>query len=135
MDPVTRKNHWRETIERCLSSGLTISKWCELNKIAPSTLYSWMARFRKEEDECAPERNASEWIEVTKDALTRKLALAPTTQVTDVATALCKPDDRAVNAAGSPPAIHTRINGIEMSIPTGSKQADIEAVFKAAISL
>ena len=84
MDPVTRKNNWREIIERCLCSGLPINRWCELNKVAPSTLYSWMAKFRKEEAELFESQNTSEWIEITKEKLGLSVALTHPTKDTAV---------------------------------------------------
>lgn len=80
MDPTARRNNWREIIERCLSSGLPVNRWCELNKVAPSTLYSWMAKFRKEEAELFESRNTSEWIEITKEKLAANMALVSTTE-------------------------------------------------------
>lgn len=139
MDPVTRRNNWREIIERCLSSGLPVNRWCKLNKIAPSTLYSWMARFRKEEAELFEGRNTSEWIEITKEKLAANIALTPTTEGGVILDARKEPETNSSikhqSTTQSTPIICARIGGVELSISPGSIQADIEAVFKAAISL
>lgn len=139
MDPATRRNNWREIIERCLSSGLPINRWCELNKIAPSTLYSWMAKFRKEEAELFEQHNTSEWIEITKEKLAANIALAPTTEGGVILNARTKSETNSPtkhqSTVQSTPGICARIGGVELSISPGSIQADIEAVFKAAISL
>lgn len=131
MNPVERRNQWREKIERCLSSGLPVYEWCRLNKIAPSTLYSWMAKFRKEETESICEPNASEWIEVTKRSLAANAALAP--KVTGGSAPREK--SHTGNLASAPLAIGARINGVDLSIPSGCSEADVIAVFKAASSL
>ena len=52
MTPDERRSMRREQVERCLSTtGMTIKEWCGLNGVAPSTMYYWMSRFRKEEPE------------------------------------------------------------------------------------
>lgn len=139
MDPTTRRNNWREIIERCLRSGLPVNRWCELNKVAPSTLYSWMAKFRKEEAELFESQNTSEWIEITKEKLGLSVALTQSTKDTAVVGthAILKASNPEKHQAPtqSAPDIRARIGSVEISITSGSEQADIEAVFKAAMSL
>ena len=66
----------REQVERCLSTTMTIKNWCALNGVPESTMYGWMSRFRKEEPELFEKPNASEWIEVTREAIAAQTALA-----------------------------------------------------------
>ena len=67
MNDAQRRDMWAGRIERCLDSGMTIGEWCGLNKVSPSSLYKWMARFREEEPGRFPRRSskASNWIKVT----------------------------------------------------------------------
>lgn len=126
---------WRERIERCLSSGMTNSEWCRLNKVAPSTLYSWIAKFRKEEAALFAECNTSEWIEITKQGLATNVALAPVATKEEKIEANAGAEKTAYAPDRSTPIIYARLNGVELSITPGSEQTDIDAVFKAAISL
>ena len=133
-----RRNQWRETIERCLSSGMTIRRWCELNSVAVSTFYAWMAKFWKEETALFPECNASEWIEITKEGLAASVALAPVKADCMSLPTQTKADrstGMATNIPVTAPTIRTQVNGIEMLISAGSTEEDITAVFKAAMSL
>ena len=139
MDPATRRNNWREIIERCLCSGLPVNRWCELNKIAPSTLYFWMAKFRKEEAGLFEHQNTSEWIEITKEKLAANVALAKPAKGKAIVDARQAPETRNPikhqACAQSAPDIRARIGGVEMNIAPGSALTDIEVVFKAAMSL
>ena len=49
-----RRDMWAGRIERCLAADITVKarrppRWCALNKVAESSLYKWMARFREED--------------------------------------------------------------------------------------
>lgn len=44
-----RRDMWAGRIERCLAADMTVKEWCALNKVAESSLYKWMARFREED--------------------------------------------------------------------------------------
>lgn len=65
---IVRRNMWAERIERCLSSSMSIERWCKLNHVGRSSLYAWLARFREEELGRFPRRNAAtlNWIELTR---------------------------------------------------------------------
>lgn len=65
------RNMWTERIERCLSSSMSIERWCKLNHVGRSGLYAWLARFREEEPGRFPRRNAAtlNWIELTRGGL------------------------------------------------------------------
>lgn len=49
MDDAQRRDMWAGCIERCLAADMTVKEWCALNKVAESSLYKWMARFREED--------------------------------------------------------------------------------------
>lgn len=73
------KNMWTERIERCLSSSMSIERWCKLNHVGRSSLYAWLARFREEEPDRFPRRNAAtlNWIELTRGGLADSKAIVP----------------------------------------------------------
>ena len=62
-----RRDMWAGRIERCLAADMTVKEWCALNKVAESSLYKWMARFREEDPDRFPRRSseASSWMKVT----------------------------------------------------------------------
>lgn len=53
-----RRDTWAGRIERCLASAMTVKEWCALNKVAESSSYKWMARFRKKDPERFPRRSS-----------------------------------------------------------------------------
>lgn len=65
------RNMWAERIERCLSSSMSIERWCKLNHVGRSSLYAWLAGSREEEPGRFPRRNAAtlNWIELTRGGL------------------------------------------------------------------
>ena len=77
----------REQVERCLSTTMTIKDWCELNGVPASTMYFWMSKFRKEEPELFGQPNATEWIEVTRESIAARTALAKRERTTAPAAA------------------------------------------------
>lgn len=66
----------REQVERCMSADMTIKGWCALNKVPESTMYAWMARFREEEPGLFGKPDAGEWIELTRESIAGRTALA-----------------------------------------------------------
>lgn len=125
----------REQVERCLSTTMTIKDWCALNGVAESTMYAWMARFRKEEPELFGAGNASEWIEVTREAISARTALAtvdgPSHAAAVPAAAGGMPQERASDA----PAVTVRVNGAEVVVPEGVGQGHLASVLRAVASL
>lgn len=121
----------REQVERCLSTTMTVKDWCALNGVPKSTMYAWMARFREEEPELFGPPNAGEWIEVTRDALAARTALArrePEGPAEAVAGAV---RERPLGA----PAVTVRMGGAEVVVPEGVGQGHVAAVLKAVASL
>ena len=126
----------REQVERCLSTtGMTIKEWCGLNGVAPSTMYYWMSRFRKEETELFGRPNATEWIEVTRESIAARTALAKregTAVPADTASGktVAGPDGAP---AGS--AVVVRLNGADVVVPDGAAERHVASVLRAVASL
>lgn len=68
MDDAQRRDMWAGRVERCLAADMTVKEWCALNKVAESSLYKWIARFREEDPDRFPRRlsEASSWMKVTR---------------------------------------------------------------------
>lgn len=134
-----KRDMWRERVERCLTSDYSNKEWCELNRICPSTLYYWIAKFKKEEPGLISTQNTSEWIEITKEALAHRVAMVPHSKSSQILGSCDTYADENADARHSTtkgmPAIHVRINNVEMSISPGSNESDIAQVFRAASSL
>ena len=126
-----RVNMRREQIERYLASGATVAEWCRLNKVAESTLYSWMAYFRENEPESFGSANASRWIEVSRSGLAASTALA----TTKAAPSPARRAQPVASARAEAPCILATLNGVELSIPPGAAESDVAAVMRAAVSL
>ncbi len=130
MTPQERKSMRREQVERCLSADITIKDWCMLNKVAKSTLYAWMARFREEEPELFAKPSTSEWIELSKESISSRTALAKYSAAS-VKLTHCGEDDTAVYTS----SIVVHIRDADIVIPSGCSEADIASVLKAVASL
>lgn len=159
MDNAERRNMWRDRIERCLASGMTIKEWCYLNRVCKSSLYKWMALFRKEEPGCFPRRSsaATNWIEVRRDDIADACAIVAmhdahrtsddqsiSDEVESVKEAIsndlvsertdligCAP----CSPTHSSQSIHALIGRIGIDIPPGCSEGDIAVVMRAAMSL
>lgn len=109
-----------------------------LNEVSLSTMYFWMAKFRKEEPDIFPKQNAGKWIEVTKENLATSVALACCETDIQKTTKIKLPKTKQSNLENNiftPRAIGAHVNGVDLSIPFGTSQSDIECVFKAAKSI
>lgn len=64
-------------IERCLAADMTVKERYALNKVAESSLYKWMARFREEDPDRFPRRSseASSWMKVTRPGIADAAAI------------------------------------------------------------
>ena len=133
MPPQERRNFRREQVENCLSSSMTIEEWCRLNHVSESTMYRWMAIFRDEEPELFEKPNASQWIELSRDAIAAQTALAtkPAAGGGPVAMPACE----TVNTKAPPAPIIVRVNGAEVAVPPGSADAHIASVLRAVARL
>ena len=138
MTPQETRSMRREQVERCLSTkGMTIKEWCELNGLAPSTMYYWMSRFRKEEPELFGGPSAGEWIEITRESIAARTALA---KREGPAAPAASPAVSARMHAGSesaplPAAVVVRINGADVVVPEGVAEPHVASVLRAVASL
>ena len=126
----------REQVERCLSTtGMTIKEWCGLNGVAPSTMYYWMSRFRKEEPELFGQPNTSEWVEISRESIAARTALAKRG-----GTAVPADSASGKMVAGPPEApgsfaVIVRLNGADVVVPDGAAERHIASVLRAVASL
>ena len=126
----------REQVERCLSTtGMTIKDWCELNGVPTSTMYFWMSKFRKEEPELFGKPNASEWIEVTRESIAAKTALATREGTTAPAAASSGKTMAGSAEAPAGSAVIVRLNGADVVVPDGAAEQHIASVLRAVASL
>jgi transposase-like protein len=126
----------REQVERCLSTtGMTIKEWCELNGVPASTMYFWMSKFRKEEPELFGQPNATEWIEVTRESIAARTALAKREGA--AAPAAAASGKTSAESAGAPAgsAVIVRLNGADVVVPDGAAERHIASVLRAVASL
>ena len=137
MTPQETRSMRREQVERCLSTkGMTIKEWCELNGLAPSTMYYWMSKFRKEEPELFGGPNAGEWIEITRESIAARTALARREEASVPATPPAA--ETAAVGDGAPigsAAVIVRVNGADVVVPEGVAEAHVASVLRAVASL
>jgi hypothetical protein len=112
---------------------MTIKDWCALNKVPESTMYAWMARFREEEPELFEKPNASQWIELSRDAIAAQTALATMPAADDGLVEAPVSGAMEANVPSAP--IIVRVNGAEVAVPPGSADAHIASVLKAVAAL
>ena len=128
----------REQVERCLSTaGMTVKEWCGLNGVAPSTMYYWMSRFRKEEPELFGRPNTSEWVEITRESIAARTALA---KRGEPAAPAVPPGASAETAASPAPgafpaAVVVRLNGADVIVPEGAPESHVASVLRTVASL
>lgn len=117
----------REQVERCLATTMTVKDWCRLNKVPESTMYAWMARFRKEDPGMFDDLRAGEWIELSRGAIAGRTAIER---------APAAPSGTAPADPGGPRgAIVVRVNGADVAVPPGADEHDVAAVLRAVASL
>lgn len=139
------EEYWRCHIERLLASDLSVAEWCKRNDICRASMYKWLSVFAKSEpDLFGGKRNIADtskrnWVEVTRKNISGSLALelsgSPGVLIVDTC-------DEKLPSTIAPPthpqpsapiSVYTR--GIEVKIPKGSSQIDIESVLKVVVSL
>lgn len=56
---------------------MTVKEWCALNRVAESSLYKWIARFREEDPDRFPRRSSevSSWMKVTRRGIADAVAI------------------------------------------------------------
>lgn len=143
---IERRNMWADRIERCLSSSMSVGDWCRLNHVSRSCLYRWLAKFREEEPERFPRRNAAttNWLELTRGGIADAKGIVPTADLAseNAATPVAeggehlfregKADCRATTASQPICAV---ANGVKILVPPGSAESDIACALRAAMSL
>lgn len=144
---IERRNKWADRIERCLSSSMSIEEWCKLNHVSRSALYSWLAKFRREEPGRFPRRNSAttNWLEVTRGGTADAKSIVPaasgSSPMEPAASAgrANNPAQPAPRSAEEEPTPSQPIcaiaNGMRILIPPGSAEPDIACALRAAMSL
>ena len=138
---VARRDMWAGRIERCLAADMTVKEWCALNKVAESSLYKWMARFREEDPDRFPRRSseASRWMKVTRRGIADAVAIVAApggVAVSDPPRPQGGPRRaQGPAAAGAQMPIRALVGRVELAIPAGAAEADIAAAMRAAASL
>ena len=56
---------------------MTVKEWCALNRVAESSLYKWIARFREEDPDRFLRRSSevSSWMKVTRRGIADAVAI------------------------------------------------------------
>lgn len=157
----SKRNHYRDLVERFLSSGMGIGSWCSLNHVSKSNLYYWLAIFRDEEPDVfggfeiahAGDGNRF-WLKSVMDAYRKSYAIEKANQPqTTVAThkdsgasdflvldtnALYQQSSDTISPQtnhSNAPDITVRIGDVTIAIPHGSEVDDIANVCKVVASL
>ena len=133
MDLKTRREMRFDQVRRVLESDMTASEWCRLNKVAESTLYLWMSKYRNGELEhdlstAQKHKETMGWIELTRSGLASELAIAPVPAGNGEAGVVFDGMQQVRPIAVS-------LGGAVVSIPSGSAPGDIEAVLRTVSAL
>ena len=124
----------REQVERYLATDMTVKEWCGLNKVSESTMYRWMAVFRREEPGLFADPTCGEWIELSRGSIAARTALAVRPQEpTGGPSAL--PEGEAGTPARPSGALVVRVNGADVVVPEGASEAHVSMVLRAVASL
>ena len=137
MNDAQRRDMWAGRVERCLAADMTVKEWCGLNKVSESSLYKWMARFRKEEPDRFPRRSseASSWIKLTREGMAEARAIVPAAGAAEAAGDGAAARARAAGGGNAPLPIRALVGRVELAIPAGAAEADVAAAMRAAASL
>mgnify|MGYP003550383158 CR=1 FL=1 len=46
---------WRQRIQECMSSGLSVKRWCKENHVSSPSFYYWKNRLEKKQEETSEE--------------------------------------------------------------------------------
>ena len=58
---------WQQRIQDCMSSGLSVKRWCKENHVSSPTFYYWKNRLEKEQGEIS-EKTMPVFVDVTPTA-------------------------------------------------------------------
>ena len=140
MTPDERRSMRREQVGRFLSTDMTAKEWCSLNGVPESTLYAWMARFRESEPELFGKPSTSEWIELTRESISARTALATRGGAVAIPETGQDPGHGRescdfMRSADGAPAVIVRLNGADVVVPGGAAESHVAAVLRAVASL
>lgn len=133
MSPEERREMRRVQVEQYLASGMRIRTWCKLNRVPSSTLYYWIDYFRNHEPEMFDSPIRKEWIELSRDPIKAKSALAVVNHATPSPTPR---DDSNLYSDGincSP--IVVNLPQATITIPPHTQKADIQNVVEVIANL
>ena len=114
----------REQVERYLATDMTVKEWCGLNKVSESTMYRWMAVFRREEPGLFADPTCGEWIELSRGSIAARTALA-----------VRPADDAPTGGNVAANALVVRINGADVMVPEGVPEPHVAMVLRAVAAL
>ena len=120
----------REQVERYLATDMTVKEWCGLNKVSESTMYRWMAVFRREEPGLFADPTCGEWIELSRGSIAARTALAVRSAETDVPAEVGAP-----TGGGVANALVVRMSGADVVVPEGVAEPHLSMVLRAVASL
>ena len=124
----------REQVERCLAADMTVREWCRINHVADSTMYRWMALFRKEEPGMFADPTCGEWIELSRDSMAARTALAvrPDGDVAGSGAEAASDETSRADVAG---ALVVRVNGADVVVPEGVSETHLSMALRAVAKL
>ena len=146
----------RRKIEQFLASDMGLTPWCKLNRIKVSTFYGWLAYFRDNDPsvfggyEIAHAGDGHRnWVQLVRAAMSGSMELASvpvessaqfaivdtTNLYTSQAIANSKPCNNHASSYPSSSCITIKAANFDISIPSGTSEADIVNVLRAAVSL
>lgn len=50
MSDVSKEQQWRERIDTCINSGMSIKGWCKANQVSSYQYHYWKKKFKAEQD-------------------------------------------------------------------------------------
>ena len=125
----------REQVERYLATDMTVKEWCGLNKVSESTMYRWMAVFRREEPGLFADPTCGEWIELSRGSIAARTALA--VRPADDAPEAGAPAEADAPTGGNVAAnaLVVRINDADVMVPEGVPEPHVAMVLRAVAAL
>ena len=112
---------------------MCIRTWCKLNKVPPSILYYWINHFRNHEPEMFDSSTRKGWIELSRDLIKAKSALAVVGQTKSV-TVSNVDSNTYFNETNCAP-IMVNFPCVTIAIPSHTQKADIQNVVEVIANL
>jgi hypothetical protein len=125
----------REQVERYLATDMTLKEWCGLNHVSESTMYRWMAVFRREEPGMFADPTHGEWIELSRGSIAARTALAVRAADEEPGPRTEPTEEGAAHAGVSAVALVVRANGADVVVPEGVTEAHLAMVLRAVTKL